>query len=309
MTTEALPAGRRIEHMALRDLVPHPGNPKDHDLDVINASVARFGYIEPVVLDERTRRLISGHGRTETLLAMEQAGQQPPDGITIDPDSGAWLAPVVVGWSSRSDAEANAAVIALNRATELGGWVDESLLTMLDQLAEIDDGLDGVGFDTADIDELRDRLAQLDADSGDDDADRYGDGRGELLDIVDLSFGEPEHQTRHGEHWTIADDRNGITHHLFVVNPHKEWQAYVPQLQPGMVFAPYPDVWLTCSDVAQQAGFLLVQPLGFLAGHLLDKHHSAHPEDKITNHGRAAGAAEVDDSADTLSADITPGQS
>ena len=40
-------------------------------------------------------------------------------------------------WSSRSDTEAGAALIALNRTTELGGWVDEEL----DHLRELLDTL------------------------------------------------------------------------------------------------------------------------------------------------------------------------
>ena len=41
----------------------------------------------------------------------------------------------MTGWSSRSDTEAGAALIALNRATELGGWVDEELIRLLTDLA------------------------------------------------------------------------------------------------------------------------------------------------------------------------------
>lgn len=149
--------GRRIEYRPLAELAPQLNNPKAHDLELLNSSVGRFGYIEPTVLDERTGRIISGHGRADTLRSMEAAGQQPPDGIRVGPD-GHWLAPVVVGWASRSDAEANAAVIALNRTTEVGGWVDETLLELLDGLAATEGGLDGVGYGLDDLDELRARL-------------------------------------------------------------------------------------------------------------------------------------------------------
>ena len=42
----------------------------------------------------------------------------------------------MTGWSSRSDTEAGAALIALNRTTELGGWVDEELIRLLTDLAD-----------------------------------------------------------------------------------------------------------------------------------------------------------------------------
>ena len=42
----------------------------------------------------------------------------------------------MTGWSSRSDTEAGAALIALNRTTELGGWADEELIRLLTDLAD-----------------------------------------------------------------------------------------------------------------------------------------------------------------------------
>lgn len=273
---------RRIEMWPLADLAEHPGNPKAHDLDTITASVGRFGMVDPIILDQRTGRIISGHGRTHTLIAMEKRGDSPPDGIGQD-EQGRWLAPVVVGWSSHSDSEADAAVIALNRTTELGGWVDQNLLDMLDRLQEQDQGLVGVGYGDDDIMALRERLAELGDESDDplgEDDDRYGDGRGELLDIADLSAGEPDHQVHHGDHWIIDTGDDAPTHHLVVANPHREWQSYIHYLEPGSLLAPYPDVWLTCSDAGEQP-LVLVQPVLYLAGHLLDKHASVHPDHKI----------------------------
>lgn len=147
---------RRIEYRPLDDIQANPRNPKAHDVDTINDSVNRFGYIDGVVIDERTGYLISGHGRTKSLRAMRDRGDAPPDGVTVDA-TGAWLVPVQVGWASRTDAEAEAALIALNRTTELGGWVDESLLTLLDGL----DDHTGVGYTGDDIEDLRTRLNEL----------------------------------------------------------------------------------------------------------------------------------------------------
>ncbi len=166
--TQTEPA-RRIEYIPITELTPDRRNPKGHQEDQIDASVARFGYIDPVVKDERTGLIISGHGRRDTLLAMKARGEAPPDGIHLN-EAGNWLAPVVRGWSSRSDTEASAALIALNRSTELGGWVDEALLTLLDDLsASGENGLAGVGFDTRDIEELTRKLeAQAEWDPSDD---------------------------------------------------------------------------------------------------------------------------------------------
>lgn len=146
---------RQISYLPISDLKPDPRNPKSHALDVIDDSIGRFGYVEPIVLDERTGFIVSGHGRTKTLQQMAERGETPPEGLQIDAD-GNWLAPVVTGWASRSDSEAAAALIALNRTTELGGWVDDALLNILEELTEVDDehGLEGVGFTDADLEIL-----------------------------------------------------------------------------------------------------------------------------------------------------------
>lgn len=147
---------RQISYLPISDLQPDPRNPKSHALDVIDDSIGRFGYVEPIVLDERTGYIVSGHGRTKTLQQMAERGETPPEGLQIDAD-GNWLAPVVTGWASRSDSEAAAALIALNRTTELGGWVDDALLNILEELTEVDaeHGLEGIGFTDADLEALK----------------------------------------------------------------------------------------------------------------------------------------------------------
>lgn len=158
MTTTQAPDPRRTEYLPLSALQADPRNPKAHDDEVIEASIGRFGMLDPIVRDDRTGYIISGHGRRNSLAAMEARGESAPEGIRTDPETGEWLVPVVVGWSSRTDAEAGAALIALNRTTELGGWVDESLLELLDDLSEMDDGLLGVGFTEEEFESLRHAL-------------------------------------------------------------------------------------------------------------------------------------------------------
>lgn len=152
--TETAP--RRTEYIPLDHLLADPANPKSHSVETIDASIGRFGVIDQIVRDDRTGYIISGHGRHETLTAMRNRGENAPDGVRVDA-SGHWLVPVIVGWASRTDAEARAALIALNRSTELGGWVDEALLDLLDGL----DDYEGVGFTETDTDDLRARLEEL----------------------------------------------------------------------------------------------------------------------------------------------------
>ena len=174
MSDSTAPAApRAIEYLPLTELRPNPRNPKSHDLETIDDSVGRFGYVEPIIRDDRTGFIVSGHGRTKTLHAMRERGESPPEGILVD-EAGHWLVPVGVGWSSRTDTEAAAALIALNRTTELGGWVDESLLELLDELSEAEDGYLGVGFTEEDREAL-DHLQNVGPRDLDDLATSHGD--------------------------------------------------------------------------------------------------------------------------------------
>lgn len=145
---------RRIELMGLSKILPAKKNVKAHDVGAINDSLSRFGYVEAIALDERTERLIAGHGRVDTLKAMRKDKQKPPPGVEVAGD-GEWLIPVQRGWASADDDEAIAYLIASNRTPELGGWDQAALNPMLIRLAKAGaDALKGTGFDRDDVDRI-----------------------------------------------------------------------------------------------------------------------------------------------------------
>lgn len=182
---------RRIEYVPLSDIAPAARNPKGHDLDLLTASVDRFGYVEPVVLDERTGRLISGHGRLETLAARRDAGHPAPDGVQQNGSD--WLVPVVRGWSSSNDEEAEAVLVVLNQGVISGGWDVAGLAAMLEDLAAAN-LLSLTGFTD---DNLRSMLDDL----------RGKDEPPALTDPDDVPEIPDQPRTQHGDVWLLGPHR------------------------------------------------------------------------------------------------------
>ena len=145
---------RRIEYMPIDDLQGAERNPKGHDKPRIANSISRFGFADASILDERTGRLVAGHGRHGDLMARREQGKEPPEGIVVD-DAGRWLMPVQRGWASRSDEDAQAFLVAHNRLTETGGWDDQGLLELLENINDVDpELLDLTGYTEDDIEAL-----------------------------------------------------------------------------------------------------------------------------------------------------------
>lgn len=274
----------RIEFMPLDELRPADRNPKRHNLDGVRTSIARFGFVAPAILDERTGRLVVGHGRTSALAAMRDAGQQPPDGVQLDP-AGRWLIPVRRGWASRSDAEAAAYLVADNQHTIAGGWDDDALTALVRDINQHDADLtDALGFDTDDLDRM---LAALHDDTGghrpggadphddyDGDDPEHGPGGtapagladGALLPLAGTTVGEPDITTRRGQVWRLGDQ-----HVLAVVSPHKQWQVYTPYLEGEALLWPYPSPHAALVPVPAHVRIVMVQPQPYTAGWILTK--------------------------------------
>lgn len=143
---------RRIEYLPIDEITEALNNPKEHHIDLVRSSIGQFGYVNPAIIDERTGRLIVGHGRLRSLREQKKAGEEPPDGITIN-SAGQWLMPVVRGWASRSDADASAYLVADNRHTELGGWDHQALSDLLAEIGD-PDLVNLTGWDPAELDKL-----------------------------------------------------------------------------------------------------------------------------------------------------------
>lgn len=137
-----------IEYRPVDELVTDGRNAKKHDPDAIAASIRRHGMVDPIIVDDRTGMIVSGHGRLEVLLAWD--GAMAPEGTKVI--DGRLCVPVVMGWGSQDDAQAAALLVGLNRTVELGGWDDTALAELLNDLPELD--LEATGFGDDDMRDL-----------------------------------------------------------------------------------------------------------------------------------------------------------
>src|SRR5436190_21887079 len=138
-----------LQYMALTDLLKTDKNPKKHDLPALRASMLRWGFTQPLAIDERSGKLVEGHGRIEVLQEMKKAGGKPPLRVTAKGKE--WFAPVVRGLSFANDQEAEAYLIAANQLTTAGVWDDGLLGSMLAQLQQANVSFEGLGFDQSTI--------------------------------------------------------------------------------------------------------------------------------------------------------------
>jgi len=155
----------KIEYMPLSELKKFPGNAKAHDLASIKKSIVRFGFTSPVMLDEKTGRIIAGHGRSEALGELQREGASVPDRIKAKGNE--WLVPVLRGLEFANEQEAEAYLLADNKLTENGGWLEKELLEALERV----ENLDGIGFDDDEIKELRARVDAMESEEGQTDQD------------------------------------------------------------------------------------------------------------------------------------------
>ncbi len=139
----------QLEYIPLDTIGRWPRNPKLHDMDRLRGSIQRFGFVDPMIRDAKSGRLVAGHGRLGSLEKLKADGAAAPDYVVVKKD--AWLVPVVT-IEFTSEREAEDFLLFDNRSVELGGWVTKLLAPIL---AKHDKNLlDAVGFESAEVDRI-----------------------------------------------------------------------------------------------------------------------------------------------------------
>ena len=128
-----------IEKKNVKDLLPADYNPRkdlkpgDPEYEKLKRSIEQFGYVEPVIWNEKTGRVVGGHQRLKVLTDM---------GITeVDV--------VVVDMDTEKEKSLN---IALNKIS--GEWDTEKLALVIADLQGTDFDVSLTGFDPEELEDL-----------------------------------------------------------------------------------------------------------------------------------------------------------
>jgi ParB-like chromosome segregation protein Spo0J len=171
----ALPVAKQIEHWPLDKLIPYVRNPRTHsDTQVaqIAASIAEFGFTNPVLVDSKAG-IIAGHGR---LLAARKMQMTEVPVIVLD---------------HLSESQKRAYILADNRLALNAGWDEELLRIELAALRDQEVNINLLGFEDEELARL---LAAQDAAEGLTDEDAVPE-----LDQTTISAS--------GDHWILGEHR------------------------------------------------------------------------------------------------------
>ena len=146
------------KYIDIYDAVPNERNSKDHDIGVLCESMIRFGFTQPVLINEQDNKILAGHGRIKALQQLHNQGYDAPKRIDVEKDIEddkikTWFVPCYY-INIEDKAEAEAYLIADNRLTEIGGWLDDKLVDSLKNVLEETGSLDGTGWDLEDLDDI-----------------------------------------------------------------------------------------------------------------------------------------------------------
>lgn len=244
-----------VPEQPVDELILHPRNPRRGDVDRIARSINTNGFYGTVMVQRSTGYVIYGNHR---IAAARKVGLTAVPAIWVDVD----------------DMAAARMLVADNATSDAATYDDTSLVEVLALLADSDIGLEGSGWENAEYDAL---LATIEAAAN----DPYSTAStGTVLDATDVGLGDPRHAVVTGDIYRLGptpSDLNGDPaingpHHLVVDSVMTGWPRWSPLLIDGVLFCPYPGLYLTLTIKAFSTSLLLVQPDHYLAGHLLDKH-------------------------------------
>nr|WP_281720889.1 DNA methyltransferase [Nitrosomonas nitrosa] len=126
----------QVTWLPIAKLKPNPNNARTHNqhqIRKIAESIERFGWTNPLLVDEGNR-VLCGHGRLAAAKLLGR-GEVP-----------------VMAIRDLTEEQKRAYTLADNRLAELAGWDHELVASEIKDLIELDFDVSVIGFDAADID-------------------------------------------------------------------------------------------------------------------------------------------------------------
>lgn len=114
---------------------PHPENPRIGDVGAIHESIKMHGFYGQVIVQKSTGHILAGNHRWKAARFAK-------------------LAEIPVTYIDVDDETARRILIADNRLSDLGDYDREQLADILKSLAATTAGLDGLGYDEDDLNQL-----------------------------------------------------------------------------------------------------------------------------------------------------------
>lgn len=128
-----------IEKIKVEQLIPADYNPRkdlqpgDSEYEKIKRSLEEFGYVDPVIWNKTTGRVVGGHQRLKVLTSM---GRTEVECVVVE----------------LNEEKEKALNVALNKIS--GDWDKEKLAVLMTDLDVADFDVSLTGFDAAEIDDL-----------------------------------------------------------------------------------------------------------------------------------------------------------
>ncbi|AQS52520.1 Modification methylase DpnIIB [Jeotgalibaca dankookensis] len=128
-----------MRQLSLKELTPAEYNPRknlqpgDAEYEKLKRSLGTFGYVDPIIWNQRTERVVGGHQR---LKVLEDLGYETIDCVVVDLDE---------------DKE-KALNVALNKIS--GDWDKDKLVILISDLEATDFDVSLTGFDPEELDDL-----------------------------------------------------------------------------------------------------------------------------------------------------------
>ena len=169
-----------IRTLNIDQLVPADYNPRkklkpgDAEYEKLKRSLQEFGYVDPVIWNERTGHVIGGHQRLQVLI---DSGETEVQVSVVDLD----------------EDQEKALNIALNKIS--GEWDMAALAELLDELKRTDLDLALTGFDADEVDELFRKMQTTDEVKEDD------------FNVDAATAGITEPVTKRGDIWQLGRHR------------------------------------------------------------------------------------------------------